>query len=185
MIVAEQAREQARLDQVWLIPASSPPHKQGQQITPFAQRVEMLSLAFAGQPAFRIEELEKDRPGPSYTVDTLAVLHARHPDTEFHLLLGSDCLPDLPHWHEPAQIVRTAGLLIVPRPDWPLLKEAELRAAMRLPEEIELRFQVIQSPLIEISSRDLRRRAAKGGSLRFLVPRAVECYIQEKRLYLA
>src|SRR5207302_3037905 len=70
LILAEQCREQARLDQVWFVPAASPPHKPDQVITPFAQRVEMLALALAGQPAFRVEELEKDRAGPSYTADT-------------------------------------------------------------------------------------------------------------------
>jgi nicotinate-nucleotide adenylyltransferase len=185
LIVAEQAREQARLDQVWLIPAASPPHKQSQPVTPFAQRVEMLRLAFAGQPAFHIDELEKDRPGPSYTADTLTELHARHPDTDFHVLLGSDCLPDLPYWHEPARILHIAGLLIVARPSWPLKTADELRAALRLAAQTTLRLQVIDSPLLEISSRDLRRRAAEGRSLRFLVPRTVECYIQEKKLYSA
>jgi nicotinate-nucleotide adenylyltransferase len=183
LIVAEQAREQAGLDQVWLIPAASPPHKQGRPVTPFSQRVEMLSLAVAGQPAFRIDELEKDRPGPSFTADTLAELQARHPATDFHLLLGSDCLVDLPHWHAPWRIVQRAGLLIVARPGWPLKSADELRAALRLPGEVALRLQVIESPAVDISSRDLRRRAAEGRSLRFLVPRAVECYIQEKRLY--
>jgi nicotinate-nucleotide adenylyltransferase len=183
LIVAEQAREQAGLDQVWMVPAASPPHKQGQPVAPFSQRIEMLALAVAGQPAFCIDELEKDRPGPSYTADTLTELHARHPDTELHLLLGADCLADLPHWHEPARIVRQAGLLIVGRPNWPILSAGELRSAMHLPEDVELRLQILEAPLIGIASRDLRRRAAEGRSLRFLVPRSVECYIHEKRLY--
>src|SRR5919199_5145855 len=95
LILAEQCREQGQLDQVWFIPAARPPHKQDQSLAPFAQRVEMLSLAIAGNPAFRIDELEKDRAGPSYTVDTLAELQRHHPGTEWFLLIGSDCLPDL------------------------------------------------------------------------------------------
>src|SRR5438094_10242563 len=71
LIIAEQCREQAGLDQVWFIPAARPPHKQDRTVTPFAHRVEMLGLAIAGNPAFRIDELEKDRPGSSFTVDTL------------------------------------------------------------------------------------------------------------------
>ena len=81
LILAEQCREQAGLDQVWFVPALLPPHKQERVLTPFAQRVEMLALAIAGQPQFHVEELEKERPGPSYTVDTLETLH------KFQLLL--------------------------------------------------------------------------------------------------
>jgi nicotinate-nucleotide adenylyltransferase len=183
LVSAEQAREQARLDQVWFVPAASPPHKQGQQVTPFAARVEMLSLALAGQPAFHIDELEKGRPGPSYTADTLDELHRRHPEVDLHLLIGADCLPDLPHWHEPVRIIQRAALLVAARPGWSLLSTAQVRSSLGLPEVATLRLQVVEIPLIELASRDLRRRAAEGRSLRFLVPRAVECYIQEKHLY--
>src|SRR5262245_20387177 len=112
LILAEQCRAQGRLDQVLFIPAPRPPHKQDQPLTPFAQRVEMLSLALAGQPAFRIDELERDRPGPSYTVQTLEELQRRHPDAELWLLIGADTLQDLPHWYEPARIASLAGLLV-------------------------------------------------------------------------
>src|SRR5438309_1338792 len=105
LILAEQCREQARLDQVWFIPAARPPHKQDQPLTAFSHRVEMLALAIAGQPAFRIDDLERARPGPSYTADTLAELHQHHPDAELLLMLGADCLPDLSHWYEPERIV--------------------------------------------------------------------------------
>jgi nicotinate-nucleotide adenylyltransferase len=185
LVMAEQAREQARLDQVWFLPAASPPHKLGQAITPFAQRAEMLRLAVAGQPAFRVEELEKDRPGPSYTADTLDELHRLYPALDLHLLVGSDCLPDLPGWYEPARIIRRAGLLVVPRPGWPVIGPERLRENLALAPEIRLRYQIVDVPLIEMASRDLRRRAAEGRTLRYLVPRAVECYILEKRLYQA
>src|SRR5262245_8916653 len=82
LVVAEQSRQQARLDGVWLVPAARPPLKLERAVTPFAQRVEMLALAVAGQPAFRIDLLEKDRPGPSYTADTLEELHHRQPDAD-------------------------------------------------------------------------------------------------------
>ena len=88
LVLAEQCREQARLDQVLFIPSARPPHKQNQPLTPFDQRVEMLRLAISGQQAFRIEELEKDRPGPSYTADTLRILKDRQPSTELFLILA-------------------------------------------------------------------------------------------------
>jgi nicotinate-nucleotide adenylyltransferase len=183
LIMAEQCREQGQLDQVWFVPAARPPHKQGRSYTPFAQRVEMLALAIAGQPAFRVNELEKDRPGPSYTADTLAALRRQHPEDAFFLLVGSDTLADLPHWHEPTRVIESAGLLVWLRPNWPALSADELRARLQLPESVPLSLQVVRGPLIDISSSDLRLRASAGRSLRYLVPRAVECYLQEKHLY--
>lgn len=183
LILAEQCREQGRLDRVWFVPAARPPHKQDQPLSPFAQRVEMLSLAIAGHPAFHINDMEKDRPGFSYTVDTLAHLRRTDPDTDFHLLIGSDCLPDLPSWRDPSRIVEQAGILVVERPSAPVWSPEQLRAELRLPAEIPLRFQAIHSPLVAISSRDLRRKSALGQSIRYLVPRAVECFIETHRLY--
>src|SRR5262245_31594023 len=87
LILAENCREQGRLDQVWFIPAAAPPHKLDRAITPFDRRVEMLRLALAGNPAFQVNELEKDRPGPSYTVDTLSELCRQYPGNELFLLI--------------------------------------------------------------------------------------------------
>src|SRR5437762_1312049 len=126
LILAEQCREQARLDQVWFVPAARPPHKHEDELTPFERRVEMLQFAVAGQPAFRVEELEKDRPGPSYTVDTLEELRRRHADAEFWLVLGADTLQDLPQWYEPARIARLAGFLVAGRPGARIAPAAEL-----------------------------------------------------------
>jgi nicotinate-nucleotide adenylyltransferase len=183
LVLAEQCREQGRLDRVLFVPAARPPNKLDAPLTPFAQRVEMLELAVAGQPAFRVDELEKDRPGPSYTVHTLEELRRRHPGDEFFLLLGSDTLHDLKHWYQPERIAELAGFLVMLRPDWPAFSEDELAAALKLPDRAALRYQLVQTPLIDISSRDLRRRVAEGRSVRYLLPRAVEAYINDKQLY--
>ena len=182
LILAEQCREQGPLDQVWFVPAFRPPNKLEMSLTRFDLRVEMISLAIAGNPAFRIDELEKDRTGPSFTVDTIAELRARHPADEFWLLVGSDTLADLPHWHDPARLLGLAGLLVMGRPGTATLSDQELAAALRLPSEA-LRMRVAQTPLIDISSRELRRRVAQGRSVRYFLPRAVEVYIREKQLY--
>jgi nicotinate-nucleotide adenylyltransferase len=182
LILAEQCREQAQLDRVLFIPAARPPHKLDQPLTPFAQRVEMLALAIAGNPAFQVDELEKDRPGPSYTVDTLEELHRRHPADQLTLLVGSDTLADLAHWRAPERIGRLADVLVTARPGWSLANLEETRATLSLPADLRL-TQLVHVPHIDISSRDLRRRAAEGRSLRYLVPRAVECYVQAHRLY--
>jgi nicotinate-nucleotide adenylyltransferase len=183
LLLAEQCREQGRLDQVWFVPAPRPPHKADQPLTRFDLRVEMLALAIAGNPAFVINEIEKDRAGPSYTVDTLAEFQKRHPGDEFFLLVGSDTLVDLPHWYDPVGVLRRAGLLVVLRPNHPALDAAALRAAVSLPADVPLGMEVVEMPLIDISSRDLRRRVVLGKSLRYFLPRAVEVYIHERQIY--
>src|SRR5262249_32028969 len=132
LTLAEQCREQGRLDQVLFVPAARPPHKQ-QPLTPFAQRVEMLQLAIAGQPAFRVDELEKDRAGPSYTVETLAELSRRHPDAELWLVLGADMLQDFPTWYMPARIAEMAGFLVARRPRAPLPPAGPISPSPRTP----------------------------------------------------
>jgi len=183
LMVAEQCREQAGLDRVLFIPAARPPHKQDRVLTPFVHRAEMLALAIAGQPAFQVDDLEKERPGPSYTVDTLEELHQRHPAAELGLVIGSDCLPDLQFWREPARIIKLAGLVIAARPGWSMWTPEQLRLTLGLSSAEILHIQVVAMPLIDISSRDLRGRVAQRRSIRYLVPRAVECYIDTQRLY--
>jgi nicotinate-nucleotide adenylyltransferase len=183
LILAEQCREQGHLDQVWFIPAARPPHKLDRPVTPFHQRVEMLQLAIAGNAAFRVDELESERSGVSYTADTLATLKQRAPENDFHFIVGSDCLPDLTHWHDPARIVAVAGLMIVNREGWPVWPAERLRDALGVPSEVHIRQEVVQMPAVSISSSDLRCRASEGRSLRYLVPRAVECYIETHHLY--
>ena len=183
LILAEQCREQGRLDEVWFVPAPRPPHKDEPALTRFEQRVEILALALAGNPAFRIDEVEKERVGPSYTADTLTELRRRHPAHEFFLLIGSDTLIDLPHWYEPLRVLEQASLLVVARPGVAVPTVEELRHRLHVPESLSLRLHVVEMPQIDIASRDLRRRAATGRSLRYFLPRAVECYIHDKALY--
>lgn len=182
LILGEQGREQGRLDEVWFLPSAYPPHKMDRPLTRFEQRCDMLELALAGHPQFRIERIEKDLPAPSYTVETLAALRERHPEHEFFLLLGADGLADLPGWYQPQRIVAQAGLLVAPRPGTLLWTAERLAEALGL-EPLQLRLQYIACPLIEIASREIRRAIAHGWSIRYLVPRAVEEYIRERRLY--
>ena len=182
LILAEQCRDQAGLDQVWFMPSAHPPHKADRPVTRFEQRCEMLELAIAGHAAFRVERLEKDLPPPSYTAETLAELSRRHPTDEFFLLMGSDQLPDLPMWHEPLRVIEQAGLIVVPRPGVMLWTAERLATALGVDiSQVRLRF--VACPMIEIASRELRRAIADGMSIRYLVPRAVEEYIRDRKLY--
>jgi nicotinate-nucleotide adenylyltransferase len=179
LILAEQAREQAALDQVWFVPAGRPPHKTHRELTSFAQRAEMLSLALSGNPAFRVDELEKDRAGPSYTADTLDELHRRYPEHEWFLLIGGDALRDLPGWYQPDRIVARATLLVMGRAGSDIGQIEEWQNKLGK----QARVQILKAPLMEISSTDLRQRVGEGRSIRYLVPRAIEAYIHDKGLY--
>ncbi|HEX4590438.1 MAG TPA: nicotinate-nucleotide adenylyltransferase [Gemmataceae bacterium] len=179
LLLAEQAREQVRLDQVWFVPAARHPFKATTTVAPFDRRAEMLRLAVAGHDAFRVDEIEKNRPGLSYTADTLDELKRQHPGNEFFLLVGSDTLPDLPKWHEPQRIVRAATLVIRERPGFPITPLADLQAAIGEP----VRIEIITVPLNDLSSHDIRKRVAQDRSIRYMTPRAVEVYIREKGLY--
>ena len=181
LILAEQCREQGRLDEVLFVPTARPPHKPRPGAR-FDQRVEMLALALAGNAAFRIDEIEKDRDGPSYTADTVAELGRRRPGDDFWLLVGGDVIRDLHLWYAPRRLMESAGLLVMARPGSPAPDAEELRGRLAFPD---LRMTVVEAPAIDIASHDLRRRAAEGRSLRYLLPRAVECYVRDKRLYEA
>ena len=183
LILAEQCRDQAGLDEVWFLPSYDPPHKSGQSITRFEQRCDMLELAIAGHPSFRVSRIEKELPPPSYTSETLAELHRRNPGHELFLLTGSDQLSDLPLWHQPVRVVEQAGLVVVPRPGVMLWTGERLAKALGVPAET-VRFRLVACPMIEIASRELRRAMADGLSVRYLVPRAVEEYIRERKLYV-
>jgi nicotinate-nucleotide adenylyltransferase len=180
LILAEQARETLDLDQVRFIPAPRPPHKSKRVLTPYNDRAQMLALAIAGHSAFVLDERERERPGPSYTADTLEELAREFPAAGLYLLLGSDSLTDLANWRDPERIAHLAQVVVMRRPG-ASPQSPEPAAMLRAPG-----FQVTpltNAPLVDVSSRDLRRRAADSRSLRYLVPRAVECYIQMHRLY--
>lgn len=183
LLLAESAREQLTLDQVWFIPAAVAPHKQDRRATNARQRIEMLELAIAGNAAFHLSTLEIDRGGVSYTVETLQAVKEQVPTAELFLLMGADSLRDLLTWREPGRICELAAPVVsrragAPDPDFTML--AHLLTPARLLELNSLRLEM---PLIEFSSTDLRGRASEGRSLRYRTPRAVEQYILAQGLY--
>lgn len=183
LLLAECARETLRLDEAWLMPAAVPPHKQTRELAPAKHRLAMLELALAGHEQIKSSRLEIDRGGVSYTVDTLATIHDQHPSATLFLLMGADSLHDLPTWREPARICELATVAVVrrggsPEPDFSVLKPIVSDSRLQT-----IRAAQVQMPLIELSSTDLRHRAATGQSLRFRTPRAVEKYIETHALY--
>jgi len=170
LVLAEQCRDQLKLDEVWFIPAATPPHKVGVTIAPAKQRLEMLELALSGHPSFRICKRELERSGPSYTVDTLRDLHTEFPEHEWFLLLGGDSVNDFSKWRAPDEIAALAKLVAVNRGSQPL-------------EPNEREFLHVQMPALDISGSNLRARLQSHQSIRYLVPRAVEEYLRQNKLY--
>ena len=182
LILAERCREAAGLDEVWFLVSYRPPHKADGSVTRFEHRCDMAAMAITGQPAFRVEPIEKELPPPSYTAETLTELRHRHPGDEFHLILGGDSVADLPKWHEPANVVAAAGLIGVARPGVRIVSSAELASDLGRPTD-GVRLQWVESPLIDVASREIRQRVADGKTIRYLVPRAVEEFVRERGLY--
>ncbi len=181
LVLAEQCREQCLLDEVWFVPAGVPPHKTAAEISPAKQRLEMLQFAIAGHENFRIQQVELERSGPSFTVETLQRFHDEAPDRELFLLLGADSVHDLPTWREPGRILQLSTIAAVNRGDRPA---CDLTATARhFGDDASQRFQIVQMPGLDISSRDIRQRVHSGRSIRYLVPRAVEVYIAQQQLY--
>lgn len=181
LLLAEQCREQCSLDEVWFVPAGAPPHKTDWQITPAQQRLEMLEFAIAGHDKFRMERLELDRAGPSFTVETLQLLHDARPGNELFLLLGADSVHDFPTWREPQRILQLATIVAVNRGDHPPCDFSKL--VQLFGKSTSEKFVSVQMPGLDISSRDIRQRVREGHSIRYLVPRAVEAYIAQHQLY--
>jgi nicotinate-nucleotide adenylyltransferase len=183
LILAENCREQAKLDQVWFMPCAMSPHKTDGANSTARQRIEMIELALSGHEAFVLSKLEIERGDVSFTVDTLAEIHTSNPDEELFLLMGDDSLESFSRWKEPGRICELATPVVVNRPgsgkvDLSVLKEYVDAERFKLFEQM-----AIESPQIEISSSQIREKVGQGKSIRFLTPRSVEKYIETQKLF--
>src|SRR5690606_14617988 len=181
LLLAERCREALELDEVRFVPAGDPPHKDRSDLTAGTARADMLEFATAGCPHLTVDRRELKRPGPHYTFETIAEGHGDFPDAELFFLMGADSLADLPQWREPARIAERATIVAVNRGDRPLPDRSSLVAT--LGEAIASRVVFVAMPGIDLSSTELRQRAATGHSLRFTMPAAVEAYIRDRNLY--
>jgi nicotinate-nucleotide adenylyltransferase len=181
LVCAQEARVQLELDRVLLVPVGVAPHRVLADDPGPEARLAMAERAAEGDPGLAVSRAELDRPGPSYTADTLAELRERAPEEELTLILGGDQAAALPTWHEPERVLELAEVAAVERAGW--ARERIVRSLAGLSRTDRLRF--VQMPLIEISSSDVRTRAAAGRPIRYLVPEAVADYIAERGLYAA
>lgn len=169
LVAASDACEALGLDRLLWIPSAVHPLKPVR--TAADVRLEMVRAAVAGDGRFVADGLELQRPGPSYTVDTLRELRAREPEAELFFLTGADNLRELPRWREPGEIARLATLAVLER------------AGEVLPADPPIPAVAVTVTRVDVSSTDIRRRVAAGQSIRYLVPEAVRTVIERERLY--
>jgi nicotinate-nucleotide adenylyltransferase len=171
LIVGRVAAEALGLDSLRFVPAREQPFKRGMHGATAEQRAAMLDLAVADAPGLAVERAELERPGPSYTVDTLRALHAREPGLRLTLLLGADAAAELEAWREAEEIPRLATVVVFARAGAPVPPSS-------------LVARRIEVPAIEISATEIRRRVREGRSIRYWVPDPVAEYVTRHRLYL-
>jgi nicotinate-nucleotide adenylyltransferase len=189
--LARHAREELGLDRVVLMPAHIPPHKPAEQDPGAEHRLAMCRLAVEGEAGLAACSLEIERPGPSYTVDTLNAIHAIQPEAELTFIVGADIARTLPAWREPAKVLELARLAVAARAG--SSREQVLSTVASLGDSsapgggggdgagAEVRF--LQTPVIELSSSMVRERVARGEPLEPLVGAPVARYIAEHGLY--
>lgn len=183
LILAEQCREQAGLDQIWFVPCARQPLKDRPITTTDRQRCEMIELAIAGCEPFHLCQLELERGGTSYTVETLEQIQASQPNDELFLLMGDDSLESFAKWKSPQRICELAIPLIVNRPGFDQVDMTPLKQYVEDKRFREIESYRVTSPMVDISSTELRERIKSGKTVRYLLPRAVEKYIETQGLY--
>lgn len=180
LILASESRKQLHLTRLlWMLTPQSP-HKIGNAISKVSDRLEMVHCAIADEPTFELSTLEFDRPAPQYTVDTLEILQRQHPSADLILLIGADSLRGLSTWHRPADLVAACREIGVMRRPGESIQLSIIEAAIPGVSE-KVRF--VEAPLLQISSREIRRRIIEGLEFRYFLHPAVYDYIQSHNLY--
>ena len=191
LAIAEAAREALGLERVLFVPARVPPHRPDRPLASADDRAAMVALAIAANPAFELSTLELDRDGPSFSVDTLRTLAgtttrepggqsipARRPDLWF--ILSAQAFADFLDWRDAAGILELSRLAVLPREGHP---QADLEEVGRVLPRLVDRVQLLDGPRLRLSATEIRSRAARGLSVRYLVPDAVAAYIGDHSLY--
>ncbi len=181
LAVAEGVQSVLNLHRMIFIPTGQPWLKEDMAISPAEHRVQMVRLAIAERSGFELSTIEVERPGPSYTVDTLGVLRRQlGPEVNLFFLLGSDALADFPKWKEPNRIIEMCQLVAFDRPGFPLPPLNRFEKAV---PGISQRVVFAETPDVDVSATEIRTRIAQGLSVDGMVPPAVEQYIEENHLY--
>jgi nicotinate-nucleotide adenylyltransferase len=181
LAMAEEARRALGLDEVMLVPAGRPPYKSAGKIASAADRLEMLRLATAGRPYLKVSTMEIERPGPSYTVDTIAALKKQYGNKAgIYFILGGDSLSQFPTWREPDKIIAMCYLVAVPRPGCP---RPDVKTLEKDVPGISKKLIFLEKPRLDISATVIRETASRGESIAKYIPGPVADYIRKNQLY--
>ena len=195
---AEEVRELLGLEKVYFIPSAVPPHKKLCELAPQEHRLNMVRLAVSGNPFFEVSEIEIERGGPSYTVDTLEYFLREFPDFNLYFIIGTDSLVDIDTWKDYKELSQLSNFAVLARPgaprDFPSLIPLALRASFRYYKREEgVTFYVhegsnllvfVEIEGLEVSSTRIRDLISRGKSIKYLVPGEVEDYILSNKLYV-
>lgn len=181
LMLAEWAMEAAGLDRILFIPAGYPYMKNKSHILEGHERLKMVELAIEGNPRFEASGMEIEREGNTYTCDTMELLKSMYPDAQLYFIMGADCLYSIERWKAPERIFNACHVIAAARNGSPI-DEMELKRS-ELKDRFGANIQLLQFPAMEISSTDIRERAKRGASLRYLVPENVREYIIREALY--
>ncbi|MDN4478374.1 nicotinate-nucleotide adenylyltransferase [Demequina lignilytica] len=170
LAAASEVCDRLGLDRVLLVPTAAQPFKVDEPAAPSAHRLAMCELAASGDPRLGVSTVDLDRGGVTYTVDTLADLHALHPDAELFFITGADALARLDEWKDADKLLESATFVGVTRPGHAL-------------DQSDRPHILVEAPALAISSTDVRRRVRAGRTIRYLVPHGVADYIAANGLY--
>ncbi len=168
LIIAEEVRTALSLEEVWFIPTYTPPHKNASQ-TEAHHRIQMTELAIKSNPNFKLNSIEIERSGKSYTIETIKKLNLLHPDCDFYFIIGADMVEYLPNWHQVDELVKLVQFVGVKRSGYELQTEYDIVK--------------VDIPLIDISSTMVRERLRNNKTVNYIVPEAVFAYIRGESLY--
>lgn len=181
LMLAEWAKEAAGLDRVLFIPAGYPYMKEKSHVLCGEERLKMVELAILGNPSFSASAMEIERGSATYTCDTMEQLHRENPQAELFFIMGADCLFSIETWREPEKIFRSCTVIAAARNGSPMEEMEKKRA--ELEKKYQANILLLKFPAMELSSTDIRERAASGESIRYLVPENVREYINRNHLY--
>ncbi|MCJ7623045.1 MAG: nicotinate-nucleotide adenylyltransferase [Anaerolineaceae bacterium] len=180
LVLAMEAHFQLKLELVLWVLTPKPPHKQKRVITPSDLRAQMVKAATASNSAFELSEIEINRSGPHYSIETLRLLAERYPGAKLFFLIGEDSLRELPTWYQPDELLRIcAGLGVMRRPR----EEVDLDILEDRLAGIRDKIFYIDTPLLEISSTEIRKRIIQEKPFRYYVPHGVYQLIKETGSY--
>ncbi len=182
LAVAEEVRSRLDMDVLLFMPAGQPWLKADNPVSPAEYRVHMVRLAIADKPYLKLSTVEIERPGPTYTVDTMAELQVQlGTENDLFFILGWGSLTELPQWKEPSRLITLCHLVAVPRPGYP---RPDLKALEARIPGLSQRVILMDKPEIDISASEIRDRVARGLSITHLVPEPIESYIKQHNLYI-